>query len=174
MTKSLNLKFEKAVRLLVEYMPHSDADSRKPILFHDIRVGVYLYENGYSENIVLAGILHDTIEWSKMKEEMLRNEFGDEIAKLVLANTKDDSITDKEEETIELIKRCIQNGQDALIVKAADILDSFKWYSSQENKNEIQYCMRNANAIFKFKPTDFNDKIFDELKNWQVKFQNLP
>ena len=173
MTKSLNLKFEKAVRLLVEYMPHSEADSRKPILFHDIRVGVYLYENGYSENIVLAGILHDTIEWSKMKEEMLRNEFGDEIAKLVLANTKDDSITDKEEKTIELIKRCIQNGQDALIVKAADILDSFKWYSSQENKNEIQYCMRNANAIFKFKPTDFNDKIFDELKNWQVKFQNL-
>ena len=173
MTKSLNLKFEKAVRLLVEYMPHSDADSRKPILFHDIRVGVYLYENGYSENIVLAGILHDTIEWSKMKEEMLRNEFGDEIAKLVLANTKDDSITDKEEKTIELIKRCIQNGQDALIVKAADILDSFKWYSSQENKNEIQYCMRNANAIFKFKPTDFNDKKNDELKNWQVKFQNL-
>jgi len=62
MTKSLNLKFEKAVRLLVEYMPHSDADSRKPILFHDIRVGVYLYENGYSENIVLAGVLHDAIE----------------------------------------------------------------------------------------------------------------
>lgn len=173
MTKLLNLKFEKAVRLLVEYMPPSDADSRKPILFHDIRVGVYLYENGYSENIVLAGVLHDTIEWSKMKEEILRNEFGDEIAKLVLANTKDDSITDKEEKTIELIKRCIQNGKDALIVKAADILDSFKWYSSQDNKIEIQYCMRNANAIFKFKPADFNDKIFDELKSWKVKFQNL-
>jgi len=62
MTKSLNLKFEKAVRLLVEYMPPSDTDSRKPILFHDIRVGVYLYENGYSENIVLAGVLHDAIE----------------------------------------------------------------------------------------------------------------
>ena len=170
MTKSLNLKFEKAVRLLVEYMPHSDADSRKPILFHDIRVGVYLYENGYSENIVLAGVLHDAIEWSKVKEEMLGNEFGGEIAKLVLANTKDNSITDKEEKTIELIKRCIQNGQDALVVKAADILDSFKWYSNQDNKNELQHCMRNANAIFKFKPTDFNDKIFDELKSWQVKF----
>src|SRR3989339_1213957 len=170
MTKSLNLKFEKAVRLLVEYMPPSDTDSRKPILFHDIRVGVYLYENGYSENIVLAGVLHDAIEWSKVKEEMLGNEFGGEIAKLVLANTKDNSITDKEEKTIELIKRCIQNGQDALVVKAADILDSFKWYSNQDNKNELQHCMRNANAIFKFKPTDFNDKIFDELKSWQVKF----
>jgi len=101
---------------------------------------------------------------------MLGNEFGGEIAKLVLANTKDNSITDKEEKTIELIKRCIQNGQDALVVKAADILDSFKWYSNQDNKNELQHCMRNANAIFKFKPTDFNDKIFDELKSWQVKF----
>jgi (p)ppGpp synthase/HD superfamily hydrolase len=173
MTKSLNLKFEKAVRLLVEYMPPSDENSRKPILFHDIRVGVYLYENGYSEDIVLAGVLHDTIEWSKMNEEMLRKEFGDEITKLVLASTKDDSITDKEEKTTELIKRCIQNGQDALIVKAADILDSFKWYSSQDNKNELQYCMRNASAIFKFKPDDFTDKIFDELRSWQIKFANL-
>jgi len=173
MTKTLNLKFEKAVRMLVEHMPLSNESSRKPILFHDIRVGVYLYENGYSENIVLAGVLHDAIEWSKISEQMLRGEFGDNIVKLVLASTKDDSITDKEEKTTELIRRCIQNGQDALIVKAADIIDSFKWYSSQDNKDELQYCMRNANAIFKFKPDDFNDKIFNELKNWQNKFVNL-
>jgi len=104
---------------------------------------------------------------------MLRDEFGNKVVRLVLANTKDDSIADKEEKTNELIKRCIQNGQDALIVKAADILDSFKWYSSQDNKNELQYCMRNVNAILKFKPDNFDDKIFDELKDWQNKFANL-
>lgn len=173
MTKLLNLKFEKAVRMLAEHTPLSDESSRKPILFHDIRVGVYLYEKGYSENIVMAGILHDAIEWTKISEKMLRNEFGDEILGLVLASTKDDSIADKEEKTNELIKRCIDNGEDALIVKAADILDSFKWYSSQNNKDELQYCMRNANAIFKFKPDNFNDKIFGKLKIWQNKFANL-
>ena len=173
MKKSLNVEFEKAVRILSEYMPPSDENSRKPVMFHDIRVGVYLYENGYSQDVVLAGILHDTIEWSGADEHLLRDEFGDVVVKLIFACTKDDTIADKVEKINELIQRCVQNGQDALVVKTADIIDSFKWYSSQDNKGELQYCMRNADAIFKYKPDNFEDKIFDELKSWQGKFADL-
>jgi len=171
MSKSLNLKFEEAVRLLTKYMAPSDENSRKPVLFHDIRVGTYLYENGYSPEIVLAGVLHDAIEWSEISKEIIQDNFGDTVLKLVLASTKDDSITDKTEKTNELINRCIQNGQDALIVKAADIIDSFKWYSSQKNEEQLKnHCMKNANAILKSKPDDFDDKIFNELKKWHKKF----
>jgi (p)ppGpp synthase/HD superfamily hydrolase len=173
MTKSLNLKFETAVRLLVEHFPVSDETSRKPILFHDIRVGVYLYENGYSEDIVLSGLLHDALEWSTFTEEMLRSEFGDMVLQLVKASTKDDSIEDKYEKTKELIMRCVRNGEEALIVKAADILDSFKWYSSQENVDQLKYCLRNANAIFAYKPDNFDDKIFTELQSWKERFADL-
>ena len=66
---SLSLKFESAVRLLVEHFPISDQNSRKPVLFHDIRVGVYLYNNGYSEDVVLAGLLHDALEWSSASKQ---------------------------------------------------------------------------------------------------------
>lgn len=171
MSQSLNIQFEKAVRILAEYMPLSDGNSRKPILFHDIRVGVYLYENGYSEDIVLAGVLHDAIEWSQVDEQLLRDEFGDNVVRLIYACTKDDSIIDKTEKTNELIERCVENGEDALIVKAADIIDSFKWYASQNNEDELKnHCVKNANAIFKFKPDNFNDKIFAELKSWQERF----
>ncbi len=173
MSKSLNVKFEKAARLLVEYFPVSDESNKKPYLFHDIRVGVYLYEHGYSEDVVLAGLLHDAIEWSCASEKMLRYEFGDNVVKLVLASTKDDSIIDKHEKTTELIKRCVSNGQNALIIKTADILDSIKWYTSQDNKGELDYCMRNVNAIFKFKQDDFDDKIFNELKVWQERLPRL-
>jgi len=174
MHKSLDIKFEKAVRLLAEYMPPSDENSRKPIMIHDIRVGMYLYENGYSENIILAGILHDAIEWSSVDEKILRKEFSDNVVKLVLASTKNDSIVDKGKKLNELIERCVQNGQDALIVKTADIIDSFKWYSSQNNEGELKnHCLKNANAIFRFKPEDFNDKIFSELKEWQESFSYL-
>lgn len=173
MTKSLNIKFETAVRLLVEHFPVSDETSRKPVLFHDIRVGVYLYERGYSEDIVLAGLLHDALEWSSCPREVLVKEFGENVVRLVMASTKDDSITDKHEKTNELITRCVQNGQEALIVKTADILDSFKWYSSQENIGELKYCMRNANAIFALKPDSFDDKIFGELREWREKFMDL-
>lgn len=173
MSKSLNIKFEKAVRILSEYMPPSDENSGKPVMFHDIRVGVYLYENGYSEDVVLAGVLHDAIEWSGADEQLLRDEFGDNVVHLIFANTKYDTIADKVEKTNELIQRCVQNGQDALIVKTADIIDSFKWYSSQNNEGGLKYCIRNANAILKFKPDDFDDKIFNELKSWQNKFLHL-
>lgn len=171
MSKSLNIKFEKAVRILSKYMPPSDENRRKPVMFHNIRVGVYLYENGYSEDVVLAGVLHDAIEWSGASEQLLRDEFGDNVARLIFANTKDDAIVDKEEKTNELIQRCIQNGQDALIIKAADIIDSFKWYTSQNNEDELKnHCIKNANVIFNLKPKNFEDKIFNELKSWQERF----
>jgi (p)ppGpp synthase/HD superfamily hydrolase len=173
MEKLLGITFEKAVRLLAQHMPVSSEDSRKSVLFHDIRVGVYLYERGYSQDIVISGILHDALEWSEVSEEALREGFGENVLRLVLASTKDDAITDKQEKTRELISRCVQAGQDALIVKAADILDSFKWYSALDNEGELRYCMRNADAIFKLKPEGFDDKIFDELRGWRDKFSYL-
>ena len=90
-----------------------------------------------------------------------------------MASTKDDSIMDKHEKTKELITRCVSNGEEALIVKTADILDSFNWYSSQENVDQLKYCMRNADAIFAYKPDNFNDKIFTELQTWRDRFSNL-
>lgn len=173
MTKSLNIKFENGVRFLVQHFPPSNESNRKPVLFHDIRVGVYLYYHGYPEDVVLAGLLHDVIEWSDATEEMVRDEFGKNVLKLILANTKDDTIEDKQEKTAELIQRCVKNGIDALIVKISDILDSFKWYASQDNKEGLGYCMRNANAIFKYKESGFVDPIFDELATWKQKFKHL-
>jgi len=167
MLKEFDIKFEKAIDFLKKYLPTNEETSRKPVLPHDLRVGVYLYENGYSEEFVLAGLLHDIIEWSSVTEEMLRNEFGDNVAKLVLANTKDYTINDSKERLEESIKRCVLHGQGALVVKAADILDSFNWYSKQNNKDELRYCKRNIEAILKYKPDDFGDKIFRELAIWQ-------
>lgn len=173
MLKPLNVSFEKAVRLLVGQMPISEESSRKPILFHDIRVGVYLYERGYSRDIVLAGVLHDALEWSSISQEMLRDGFGESVLALVLASTRDNSIPDGTEKTQELIQRCIQNGQEALIVKTADILDSFKWYSSQDDIGQLRYCLRNAQAILSGKPREFADPIFEELRVWRNTFAHL-
>ena len=169
MEKQLGPQFEKAVHLLAMHRPLSDESSRKPALFHDIRVGTYLYENGYSQTIVLAGLLHDAIEWYGISEETLRKEFGDHVADIVVACTKDDSIKDPKEKIEKIIRQCVVQGKDALIVKAADILDSYKWYTRTKNKGEITYCVRNTDAILKLKPKAFQDAIFDELKHWHFK-----
>ena len=95
-------KFEKAVHLLCKYLPKNDKDS-KPVLFHSIRVGVYLYENGYDEDVVIAGLLHDIIEDTSISRQELIIEFNINIANIVIANSKNKSIPNQDERIDELM-----------------------------------------------------------------------
>ena len=161
-----DIEFEKAVRLLSEYLPESDEKAKKPVLTHDIRVGVYLYENNYSQEVVLAGLLHDILEFSNITEELIENKFGKEVLELVKANTKNKSIENSDERIKELISRCAQNGESALIVRTADILDSYKHYKKTNNQSELEYCRKNAEAIKKHKPESFSNSIFKKLEDY--------
>jgi len=163
MPESFDIEFEKALRMLVTHFPVSYEGSRKPILFHVVRVGTYLYENKYSRDAVLAGLLHDALEWSGITDELIRAEFGETVLQLVKANTKDRSIENSDERIEDLAKRAAEAGRDALIIRAADTLDSFKHYTKTNNLSELDYCRKNAQAIFKFKPTNFIDGVFEEL-----------
>lgn len=169
-TQLLNIAFEKAVRLITQHFPISKPDSRKPVLFHALRVGVRLYEEGYSPDVVLGGLLHDAIEWSDITEQELRQEFGDAVTNIVVANTKNRAIENSTERIKSLARTCVECGQDALIVEAADTIDSFRHYSKTQNENEIQYGVRKAAAIFEYKPKEWNDPIFSELQQWHNRY----
>ncbi|HRY82255.1 MAG TPA: HD domain-containing protein [Candidatus Moranbacteria bacterium] len=163
---SLDIELEKAVRILAKYLLPSKENSRKPILMHDLRVGMHLYENNYSHDIILAGVLHDALEFSEITEQMISEEFGENVLRLVKANSKDRSIENSDERIEELIKRCAQTGEDALIVKVADTLDSFKYYTKTNNQSELEYCRKTTGAIFKYKSEDYKDPIFEKLEEW--------
>lgn len=164
---SLDIEFEKAVRLLVEHMPPSEEESRKPILVHDIRVAMMLSQRGYARDIVLAGLLHDALEWSDMTEEMIQTHFGETVLSIVQANSKNRTIKDSAERIDDMMRRCAMVGEAALIVKAADTIDSFEHYTKTENKKELEHhCKLNAEAILRQKPESFHDPIFDELRSW--------
>jgi len=164
MNKISGQKIEKAVRILSEYMPASETLS-KPTLFHCIRVGVYLYNHYYPEEVIIAGILHDILEDTNLTEEELTSSFGKTVTDLVEANTKDRSIINQDERIKELINRCVKYGENALIVKAADILDNFEYFQSIEDAKGIDYCLRNARVLMESMPEGFKDKIFESLKN---------
>lgn len=102
-------EFEVAIRLLTENMPDAE-DLEKPTLFHSIRVGVHLYNLGYSREICLAGLLHDVVEDADITKDDIEEEFGSEVALLVKANTKDEDLENKYED---LIERCVLAGEGA-------------------------------------------------------------
>ncbi len=160
---SVELKFEKAVKLLCEYMPVGE-ERKKPLVIHALRVGMYLYEHNYSADIVLAGLLHDILEWTESLDEVVRSEYGDHVYAIVKANTKDRRIADSVERRREYIDRCVAVGKDALVVKAADTLDSYHFYTATNNPDEIARGVDIAKTILEKLPNDFNDPIFTQLE----------
>lgn len=162
----LELQCEKAVQFLCECMPIGE-ERRKPLLMHSLRVGMYLYEHNYSNDIVLGGLLHDVLEWTKSSENQIREMFGDQVLAIVKANTKDRNISDPRERRQEYIDRYIQAGEDALIVKAADTMDSYRFYQSTNNTDEVARSVDIAKAILEKLPSAFQDSIFHELRNIQ-------
>ncbi len=65
-----------------------------PYITHPLIVGFILARAGASEDVVIAGILHDTIEDSteerKVTREMLTERFGENVAQLVSSVTEHD------------------------------------------------------------------------------------
>lgn len=171
MNRETDILCEKAIKFLAEHISYAEQNSRKPRLMHAMRVGMYLYERKYDNEVVVAGFLHDTIEWDGVSAGVIKDAFGENIMSIVLANTKD---RDAENIIIDMIKRCITCGKNALIVKTADIIDSFNWYTAQNNTEELtQHCLRTAQVIMQYKPENWQGDVFEELMKWQEKYKNL-
>lgn len=122
-----------------------------------------MHANGYSEDIVNAGLLHDMVEWTEYPQQTIREAFGDHVYKIVLANTKNREITDPSKRRQDYVDRCAQIEIDALIVKAADTLDSYEHYSEQKNTAELERCACIAKLILE-KIDVSADPIFEKLK----------
>ena len=65
--------------------------SPRPYINHCTEVARILNRFGYSEEIIVAGLLHDTVEESEITLEDLRQEYGEEISNLVKYVTEDKS-----------------------------------------------------------------------------------
>lgn len=149
--------FEKALRILTEY--YSKKSQKKPALFHSIRVGVFLYHKGFNEEIQIAWLLHDIIEDSNIPQSVILENFWDNVLKIILANSKNTNIA-KEEILEDIIKKCIEYWEDALIVKMADVYDNFLFYVKENIHWEIERCKYLAELIKSYKPDNWNNEIF--------------
>jgi len=161
--KEFENKFEKAIRLLVKHVP-VEPERKKQIIPHCLRVGFYLYERDYSEDVVLGGLLHDIIEWTESSESLVRDEFGENVYGIVMANTQNREIGDKVEQWKDMVDRCVANSEDALIVKTADVLDSYAYYTAARNQDEITRSTSIGKYMLEKLPEGLSDPIFSELK----------
>lgn len=97
-----------------------------PYVIHPLGVGRILAENKCPEECIIAGILHDTLEDTDVTYEVLKKEFGAEIANIVKGASepdKSDSWENRKKHTIEYLKTAPENVR---LVACADKLHNLQ------------------------------------------------
>ncbi|MEH7255036.1 HD domain-containing protein [Neobacillus niacini] len=105
-----------------------------PYITHPVAVGMMLLEAGYSEEIVAAGILHDTVEDTPLTLEDIKKDFGANIAKMVEGSSEPDKSLpwkDRKEHTIEFLKTA---SEEIRAVVCADKLHNIRSIISDYEK----------------------------------------
>ncbi|MFB3060269.1 MAG: HD domain-containing protein [Candidatus Binatia bacterium] len=100
--------------------------TKVPYIVHPLGVAKILIETGCSEDVAVAGILHDTVEDSSFKMDDIRREFGEEVARLVEGASepdKSDTWENRKRHTIDILETA---SMDAVYVSLADKLANIR------------------------------------------------
>lgn len=119
-THKKDQELEEAIKFLVSEFDRS-GHNPKPVIFHSIKVAMYLYDLDYPHHVIIAAVLHDLIEDTTVTKENIAEKFGKEISQMVDDLSFNNEIGSKEEQYIEMFKRTKKAGIDPLIIKCADI-----------------------------------------------------
>jgi GTP pyrophosphokinase len=105
-------------------------------LLHSIRVGLHLQRHGGSKEVVLAGLLHDVVEDTNATLNEVEGKFGRRVAELVGAMTVNEELESRERSR-DSVMRCKRLGRDALMIKAADLIDNLRFYLTDANPEKF-------------------------------------
>jgi len=126
-----------------------------PYITHPMEVmQILMSESSYSNDVIIAGILHDTLEDTKTSPSEILNLFGEEVLKLVVAESEDKSKTWKERKqaTIDSLADaswrvklvCLADKLSNLRSMSSDIaiVGEKLWERFNASKNDIEWYYR--------------------------------
>jgi (p)ppGpp synthase/HD superfamily hydrolase len=97
-----------------------------PYVLHPLRVAEILRRHGYDDELIAAGMLHDTIEDAEVSVEEISERFGTRVARLVEAVSEADKTLSWRERKGATIEKVPDADEDVLAVLAADKLDNVR------------------------------------------------
>lgn len=139
-------KIKKAIKFSIKTHEVYQKQKRKgkdtAYISHPLTVGLILSLAGASEDVIVAGILHDTIEDSidekKVDKAMITERFGQAVAGIVMSVTETDKSLPWEVRKKQAIKHIDDFSHESLLVKSADILSNTSELIDDYNKNGEQ------------------------------------
>jgi GTP pyrophosphokinase len=119
----------RAYEVAAEYHKHQVRRSGDPYITHPVAVAGILADLGMTAPTLAAALLHDTVEDTSYSIDALREEFGDEIARLVDGVTKLDKVKYGDASTAETVRKMVvAMARDirVLVIKLADRLHNMR------------------------------------------------
>ena len=101
---------------------HSRGGHGRSYLEHPIQVAALLRDEGYSDAVCAAALLHDVVEDSGFTVGDVVETFGEEVGELVAALTEDPAIEDWEARKLELRDHVAASGAECAAIYVADKL----------------------------------------------------
>ena len=118
--------------------------SGEPYIMHPLSVAIILASLGMDEASIIAAILHDTVEDTKLTNAEVKKEFGETIAELVEGVTKIGKVplqTKEEQQAENIRKMLIAMSRDirVIIIKLADRLHNMRtlMFKPEQRRREI-------------------------------------
>lgn len=161
---------QKAISFLVESF-NKTGNNPKPVIFHSIRVAMYLYDKGADSTIVIAALLHDLLEDTQITSQEIKSMFGDDVAKLVEANSFKSDISDYVLQYLETFKRNISTGPQAVLIKASDLLDNADYYNLGQQEIWPKLYGKFSKFIEMSQPVIGDTEIWKDLKKKQIELK---
>ena len=88
----MELKIHRAIEFAtLKHINQKRKGTDIPYIVHPMEVMQILTENDCSEDIIVAGILHDTLEDTDTELEEIKENFGEYVARLVASESEDKS-----------------------------------------------------------------------------------
>ncbi|MFA6445693.1 MAG: HD domain-containing protein [Candidatus Paceibacterota bacterium] len=123
-------KIKDAIRFSIDVHEIVQKQKRKgkdiPYITHPLTVGLILASAGAGEDLIVAGILHDTVEDSplekKVTKEKLELAFGENVAELVVSVTEKDRALSWDEIKRKDIEHIKTLSRESLLLKSADVV----------------------------------------------------
>jgi len=102
-----------------------------PYISHPFSVAMLLSQEGCSDEVVIAGLLHDTLEDTEVTYEQLQGEFGSRVAKYVLDCSESDKSKVWKERKRQMIQSIKDVSEEVCLIICADKLHNVRSMNSE-------------------------------------------
>jgi GTP diphosphokinase / guanosine-3',5'-bis(diphosphate) 3'-diphosphatase len=156
----------------LQFAAHKHRDQRRkdleasPYINHPIALANILWREGgvHDPAVIMAALLHDTIEDTETTEDELRKRFGDKVTSIVLEVTDDKTLPKAERKRLQ-IEHAPHISREAKLVKLADKISNLRDVAASP---PAHWPVRRQREYF-----DWAKNVVDALRGVHPKLEKL-